>query len=99
MGGPSLINMKFHYTYVLICTTQKGQEQFYIGYTDNISKRLYQHLHKSVPSTKRFTRVKLVYYEACKDKAGAQKRERALKTGFGRAYLKKRLKSGLNKRW
>jgi putative endonuclease len=35
--------------------------------------------------------VQLVYYEACLDLALAKARERQLKTGFGRAYLKRRL--------
>jgi hypothetical protein len=35
--------------------------------------------------------VQLVYYEACLDLSLAKARERQLKTGFGRAYLKRRL--------
>jgi len=33
----------------------------------------------------------LVYYEACLEKDNAVKREKELKTGFGRAYLKRRI--------
>jgi len=36
---------------------------------------------------------KLVYYEVCLSKKDAQKRERQLKTGFGRGYLRKRLEN------
>jgi len=37
----------------------------------------------------------LVYYEACLSKKDAQNREKQLKTGFGRGYLRKRLKDSL----
>jgi hypothetical protein len=33
----------------------------------------------------------LEYYEACRSEIGARLREKQLKTGFGRAYLKRRL--------
>ena len=35
--------------------------------------------------------MELVYYEAGLDKESAIKREKQLKTGFGRAYLKRRI--------
>ncbi len=35
--------------------------------------------------------IQLVYYEACLNLSLAKARERQLKTGFGRAYLKRRL--------
>jgi putative endonuclease len=38
---------------------------------------------------------KLVYCEVCLSKKDAQNRERQLKTGFGRGYLKRRLKNFL----
>jgi len=38
---------------------------------------------------------KLIYYEACLSKKDAQNRERQLKTGFGRGYLRRRLKDYL----
>lgn len=37
----------------------------------------------------------LVYYEACLSHKDAAEREKQLKTGFGRGYLKKRLKDYL----
>ncbi len=44
-----------------------------------------------VEATKFRRPLKLVYFEACLSKEGAVKREKMLKTGFGRSYLKKRL--------
>jgi len=37
--------------------------------------------------------VKLLYFEACLSLSSARTRERQLKTGYGRAYLNRRLKS------
>jgi putative endonuclease len=37
----------------------------------------------------------LVYYEACLSEKDAVKREKQLKTGYGRAYLKTRIDSFL----
>jgi predicted GIY-YIG superfamily endonuclease len=33
----------------------------------------------------------LIYYEACKNKERAIKREKSLKTGFGRKFLENRI--------
>jgi putative endonuclease len=50
--------------------------------------------HKSgkVPATAHHLPVELVYYEACRSEAQARLREKTLKTGFGRRYLKDRVK-------
>jgi putative endonuclease len=45
----------------------------------------------AVEATKDRRPLKLVYYEGCLNKTSAILREKQLKTGFGRAYLKKRL--------
>jgi putative endonuclease len=81
--------MRFYYTYVL--QTIKDN-RFYIGYTNNLRKRLMKHKAGYVSSTKDRLPVKLVYFEGCLDKKLAVKREKQLKTGFGRAYLKRRLR-------
>jgi len=39
--------------------------------------------------------VNLVYFEACLDKDDAYRRERYLKSGMGKRYLRNRLKKGL----
>lgn len=82
-----------HYTYVLLCTKKNNQENFYIGSTSNLKQRLKKHQSKSNQSTKFYSKIQLIYYEACKNKTDALRRENQLKTGFGRGYLKNRLKS------
>ena len=79
---------KFYYTYVLMSVKDNN---FYIGYTDNLDKRLKKHNSGLVRATKARLPLKLVYFEACLNKYGAIKREKVLKTGFGRKYIKSRI--------
>ena len=77
-----------YYTYVLLSQKDK---QFYIGWTDDLKMRIQKHNQVHVLATKCRMPLKLVYYEACIGEKDAIKREKALKSGFGRAYLKRRL--------
>lgn len=83
---------KWFYTYVLI--SQKDME-FYTDVTDNLNKRLEQHNAGLVLSTKHRLPLELIYFEACLNKDDAYRRERYLKTGMGKRFLKNRLKGGL----
>ena len=87
--------MAFYYTYVLKCLVDSHASNFYIGYTSDLTKRLSLHKNKEITSTKKYASVELIYYEACRSKVDAISREKALKTGYGRAFLKNRLKSDL----
>ena len=79
--------MTFSYTYVLLC----ADNQWYIGSTDDLKRRVNQHRAGECPDTRKRLPVELVYYEACRSLEAARERERQLKTGFGRGYLNKRL--------
>jgi len=81
---------KMYYVYVMYSCEQ---DKFYIGYTENLERRIYEHGIKSKLSDRRIKNLKLVYYEACLSKVDAVKREKQLKTGFGRGYLRKRLEN------
>lgn len=63
----------------------------YIGWTDDLKNRIKEHQKGGVFSTKNRLPIELVYYEACISKEKAIKREKQLKTGFGRKYLKNRI--------
>ena len=76
------------YTYIL---KSKKDDKLYVGWSSNLRKRFFDHNSGLVPSTKNRRPFLLIYYEACLIKDSAIKREKALKTGFGRAYLKRRL--------
>lgn len=83
-----------YYVYVLKCKAEKSSD-LYIGSTADLKERLKDHKTKSVSTTKKFVDVELVYYEACNDKSDALIREKQLKTGFGRGYIKRRLKNDM----
>lgn len=85
-----------YYVYTLLCNDLKNRKKcFYVGMTDNLKRRLYQHKIGDVKTTKKFDNIKLVYCEICLNKTDARKRELQLKTGFGRGYLKKRIENYL----
>ncbi len=78
-----------YYVYVLLSQKDK---KFYAGVTDNLRRRLKEHNAGSEPSTRSRLPFKLIYYEACIDKNDAIAREKFLKTGMGKKYLKNRLR-------
>lgn len=69
----------------------------YIGYSNDLKKRMEKHLNKKVQSTKNRLPLELIYYEAYKTEADAKEREKKLKY-FGNSYgqLKRRIKTSLN---
>ena len=81
-----------YYVYVLL--SQKDN-RFYTGYTEDVKKRVSEHLVGKITSTKDRRPFQLVYYEGCVDRADALKRERYLKTTWGKRYLRNRLRSFL----
>ncbi len=82
-----------HYVYVLRSTKDS---KFYTGCTKDVRKRFNQHSKGQVTSTKERLPVELIYYEMCTDQADAYNREKYLKTGMGKRYIKNRLKSFLS---
>lgn len=79
---------EWHFTYVL---ESLKDNKLYIGWTNNLEKRLTDHNNGKVNSTKLRSPFELIYYEACLLKDLAIKREKYFKTGFGRRFLKNRL--------
>ena len=89
-GSPNFNTM--FYVYVLYSSSGN---KFYIGYTENLKQRMAEHVRKKSSSDKILKNLKLMYYEWCLSKTDALKRERQLKTGFGRAYLRNRLENSI----
>jgi len=84
--------MNMHYVYVL---RSLADGNFYVGYTNDLKRRFAEHEQGKVPSTKSRLPVELVYYEACRSRQDATKREKYLKTAWGKRYIKSRLASYL----
>lgn len=64
---------------------------FYIGCTSDLKKRYQEHMSGKVEATSLRLPLELVYYEACKNKENAYKREKYFKTGYGRRFLDTRI--------
>lgn len=79
--------MTFYYVYVLQNQSDGG---FYIGYTTDLRQRILGHKSGNTNTT-RGKNYELVYYESYRNKADALGREKFLKGGSGRKYLKKQL--------
>ncbi|MDO8582102.1 MAG: GIY-YIG nuclease family protein [bacterium] len=77
-----------YYVYVLY---SKKFDKFYIGFTEDLLQRLSEHKRNNVWTTMRMQDFELAYYEVSRTKKDATIRERQLKTGFGRSYLRRRL--------
>ena len=75
------------YTSVLRCRDGK----LYVGSALDLRKRIAQHRAGRVRATAQRLPVTLEYYEACRSELKTRLREKQLKTGFGRAYLKRHL--------
>ncbi len=79
----------FHYVYILE-SLQTGN--WYTGCTSDLRRRTSEHNNGKSIHTKDRGPYKLIYYEASLDKKDAFTRERYLKSGMGKRYLKNRLK-------
>lgn len=77
-----------YFTYVLLSMQDK---KFYVGHTTNLEKRLSEHNNGKVESTRKRRPFQIIYYEACLVQQDALKRERYLKTTWGKRYLRNRL--------
>ena len=80
----------FYYTYLLL---SEKDRKYYTGYTQDLNVRFEQHQKGQVKSTKHRRPLKLVYYEACLNQQDALKREKYLKTFYGKMFIAKRLKT------
>ncbi len=83
---------RYCYVYVLRSVLDR---QFYVGLTRKLSGRIEAHNQGLVNSTKRRRPFELVYWEGCLNKSDAAKREKYLKTAWGKRYIKTRLKNYL----
>ncbi|MEK7512741.1 MAG: GIY-YIG nuclease family protein [Patescibacteria group bacterium] len=80
------------YVYVI----ENRDKRWYTGYTNDLRKRFNQHNTRKSKYTSYRGPYKLIYYEACVNKDDARSRERYLKSGMGKRYLKNRLKRFLS---
>lgn len=82
-----------YYTYIL---QSKKDQKLYTGSTQDLRKRFKEHNDGWVYSTKNRGPFKLIYYEAGLNCRDTYQREKYLKSGPGKRYLKNRLKRFLS---
>ena len=71
--------MKQFAVYIL---TNKWNQVFYTGVTNNLKRRIFEHKEKLVEGfTKRYSLTKLVYFELCNNPKDAITREKQIKAG------------------
>ena len=73
-----------YYVYSLKC-----KNGFYVGCTEDIGERLERHNKGYVPATENRLPITLEFYMAISDKYKAYEFEKYLKSGSGRAFIKK----------
>ena len=83
-----------HYVYVLRSVSDHG---LYIGYSANLRRRFQQHIKGDSVATSYGGPWKLICYESYLDQHDALGREKYLKSGAGRRFLKAQLAHYLGK--
>lgn len=78
-----------YYVYIL---QSKKDKKLYVGRTKDLRKRIKMHNSGLVFSTRFRRPFELIYCEAYKNQKDAFEREKFLKTGWGRNYIKRVLK-------
>ena len=84
--------------YQVYILKSKKDNSLYIGYTNNVERRLKEHNNSKVGYTKERQPWSLIYYESFNSLEDARQREKGLKH-FGKAFgqLKRRIKNSLNR--
>jgi len=80
------VRNNMYYVYSLKC-----KDGFYVGCTNDLKDRLKRHQSGHVPATMNRLPVELDFYIAIQDKYRAFEFEKYLKSGSGRAFIKKHL--------
>lgn len=83
----------FYYVYLL---QSLKSDMWYTGYSHDLRNRFRQHQENKSTYTKGRGPFRLIYYEACLNEQDAIARERYLKSGMGKRYLKNRMKRFLS---
>ena len=82
-----------YFVYILL---SEKDNLLYTGYTSDLEQRILMHNNGKVLSTKYRRPLKLIYFEGCINQQDATRREKYLKSGNGKIYLKNRLSNFFN---
>jgi len=76
-----------HYTYIL---KSINYPKTYVGISGDIDSRLIEHNAGKTKSTKSFAPYVILYFEVFNTRIEARNREKYLKSGAGRAWIKRK---------
>lgn len=74
----------------------KKDNKWYTGITNNLRKRLKEHNEGKSTYTKGRGPFEIIYCEVCHNKEDSLAREKYLKTGMGKRYIKNRIRRFLS---
>ncbi|MCD6282100.1 GIY-YIG nuclease family protein [bacterium] len=77
--------------YVYLLRSKVNPKKGYIGITTDLKERLKQHNYKQSPHSSKYAPWEIVTYIAFESNETANRFERYLKTGSGRAFAKRHL--------
>lgn len=81
-----------YYVYALLTI----KNTFYVGMTNDVTRRMKEHNAGRTKSTKGKGPFKLIYRKEFSNRIDVRKHEKYLKTGFGKKFLKRQHKSCSN---
>ena len=85
--------MKSYHVYILFSAADK---MMYTGITSNLPRRIRQHNQGQCKSTRNRRPLYLIYHETSYNIRDAAAREKYLKSGYGKKYIRNRLKYQLS---
>ena len=77
--------------YIVYVLYSRNHDKLYIGYTSNLSNRMESHNETGRGYTKRYRPWVVIYTEEYSDRSEAMKREKELKGGQGRSWIRSNL--------
>ncbi len=74
--------------YYVYAIKSRVKNYMYIGITNDPDRKIKEHNNKRESTTRSYVPFDVIVIEACESRIDARKREKYLKTGVGREYLK-----------
>ena len=74
--------------YYVYAIKSKGEKYIYVGLTNNSERRIAEHNYKKEKTTRFYAPFKTILTEKYKTRIEARNREKYLKSGVGKEYLK-----------
>ena len=74
--------------FFVYCLNSMSRNYLYVGLTDNLERRFNEHQSGKNHTTKPYRPFQLIYFEGFETRQDARNKEKYLKSGVGKEYLK-----------